>query len=111
LASTFIEELKAAKAIYHDHAPLLISVEEKNQPKGKVVVGYDGFDAVDDLRVNGYFEIKATGFVIHSRPLQANKDRAMAKMSGIAQRLRERLENEIPVEPGNCIENAFLIDG
>jgi len=42
--------------------------------------------------------------------LQDNKDRAIARIKSIAQRLRVRIENDIPSEPGNCIEHAFLTD-
>jgi hypothetical protein len=35
---------------------------------------------------------------------------AISKLNDSAQRLRTRAENEIPSEPGNCIEHAFLAD-
>jgi hypothetical protein len=110
LAQKFIDELKSSKAIYHNNVPLLVSEAEVVQPQGVIITGYEGFDAIDDLKINGYFRLNNDGVVIDARPLQANKDRAIEKINSIARRLRPRDENEIPVGPGNCIEHAFLPD-
>jgi hypothetical protein len=50
------------------------------------------------------------GVVINARPLKPYRTRATASITSIARRLRQRAENEIPTEPGNCIEYAFLPD-
>jgi hypothetical protein len=42
--------------------------------------------------------------------LRDEKDETISDIKSIAQRLRQRSENEIPAEPGNCIEYAFLGD-
>jgi hypothetical protein len=110
LAQKFIDELKSKKAIYLKDIPLLISVDDVHQPEGQVVTGYDGFEAVGELKINGYFRLNNDGVVIDSRPLIENKNRATASINSIARRLRQRTENEVPTEPGNCIENAFLPD-
>jgi hypothetical protein len=110
LAEKFIDKLKSTKAIYHKHVPLLISEDDVVQPQGKIITGYEGFDSVDDLKINGYFRLNDDGVVIDARPLLENKDRAIAKINSISRRLRQRAENEMPAEPGNCIERAFLID-
>jgi hypothetical protein len=110
LAQKFIDELKSKKAIYLNDIPLLISVDDVRQPGGQVVTGYEGFEAIGELKINGYFRLNNDGVVINARPLKENKDRATASINSIAKRLRQRAENEAPTEPGNCIEYAFLPD-
>ena len=110
LAKKFIDELKSEKAIYLKNIPLLISVDDMHQPEGQVVTGYDGFEAIGMLKIKGYFRLNNDGVVINSRPLMEDQDRATTLISSIARRLRQRAENEVPTEPGNCIENAFLPD-
>lgn len=110
MAEKFIEELKAEKAIYLNDIPLLISVDNIRQPEGKIVVGYEGFEALSELRINGYFKLGNDGVIIESRPLEDWKDEVVADITSIAQRLRQKAEHEIPTEPGNCIEHAFLPD-
>lgn len=110
LARKFIDELKSKKAIYLNDIPLLISVDDVRQPEGQVVAGYESFEAIGELRINGYFRFNNNGVVINARPLKENKERATASINSIARRLRQRAENEVPTEPGNCIEYAFLPD-
>lgn len=110
LAQKFIDELNATKAIYHNHVPLLIAADDVSEPPGKIITGYEDFMSIKDLRINGYFQLNSDGVVINSRPLQDDKDRAIGTINSIARRLRPRTENEIPTEPGNCIEHAFLPD-
>lgn len=110
LAQKFTDELKGEKAIYHNDVPLLLSVEEIAQPEGRIITGYDGFEAVNDLKINGYFRLHNDGVVIDARPLQANKKETVSMIKSIAQGLRQNAENEIPTGPGNCIEYAFLPD-
>lgn len=110
LAQKFIHELKSENAIYLNDIPLLISVDNVSQPEGQIVTGYEGFEAIKELKINGYFKLNNDGVVINARPLLPYKDRATATITSIARRLRQRAENEIPTEPGNCIEHAFLPD-
>lgn len=110
LAQKFINELKSEKAIYLNDIPLLISVEEFKKPEGQIVTGYDGFEAMGELKINGYFKLNNDGFVVDSRPLKEDGESTTALIKSIAHRLRLRAENEIPTEPGNCIEYAFLPD-
>jgi hypothetical protein len=110
MAQTFIDELKSEKAIYLNDIPLLISVAEIPHPEGKIVTGYEGFQAIGELKINGYFKLNDDGVVIDSRPLDNMKDRVTSDIISIAQRLRPRAEHEVPAEPGNCIEHAFLPD-
>jgi hypothetical protein len=109
-ALKFAEELKKEKAIYKNDVPLLISVEDVTHPEGKIVTGYDGFEAVSGLKINGYFRLDEYGITIDSRPLEDRRDEVVAEIKSIARQLRHRSESEIPTECGNCIEYAFLPD-
>lgn len=110
LAQKFIDELMSDKAINQNDVPLLISVHDVDQPEGKIVVGYEDFQAINGLKINGYFRLNNDGVVIDSRPLRPRKDQVIADITSIARRLQQRAENEIPATPGNCIEYAFLPD-
>jgi hypothetical protein len=110
LAQKFIDELKSEKAINHDDVPLLLSVDDIHHPEGKIVIGYEDFQSINGLKINGYFVLNDDGIVINARPLKDEKDETIADLKDLAQRLRLRSENEIPAEPGNCIEYAFLPD-
>lgn len=110
LAQQFIDELKSEKAIYLNNIPLLISVDDMGQPEGKIVTGYDGFEAIGMLKISGYFRMNNDGVIIDARPLEENRDRATATIKSIARRLRQRADDEAPAEPGNCLERAFLPD-
>jgi hypothetical protein len=108
LTQKFIDELKSEKAINHDNVSLLLSVDDVRQPEGKIVIGYEDFQAINGLKINGYFVLNNDGVVINARPLKEEKDETITDIKDLAQRLRQRSENEIPTEPGNCIEYAFL---
>jgi len=110
LAQKFIDELNSEKAINHDDVPLLLSVEHVPQHEGKVVIGYEDFQAINGLKINGYFRLNNDGIVINARPLRSDRDRTVSLIKSIARRLKQRSENDIPIEPGNCIEHAFLPD-
>ena len=109
-AQQFIDELKSEKAIYLNNIPLLISVEDIRHPEGKIVTGYEGFEAIGELKINGYFSLNNDGVVIDARPLKQYRERATATIKSIARRLRQRADDEAPAEPGNCFKRAFLPD-
>lgn len=110
MAQKFIEELRSEKAIYLNDIPLLISIDETSRPEGKIVTGYEGFQAIGELKINGYFKLNNDGVVVDARPLIERKDQVISDITSIAQRLRQRAEHEVPTEAGNCIEYAFLPD-
>jgi hypothetical protein len=110
LAKGFIDQLKSQKAIYKNYVPLLVSVQTMSQQEGQIVTGYDGFEAIDEFKINGYFRMGDSGVIVESQPLGNRRDYVVAEINGIARRLRPRLENEVPTEAGNCIEHAFLPD-
>jgi hypothetical protein len=110
MAQQFINELSGEKAINKNYVPRLISVEEVTQPQGKLVTGYADFEAIDEYKINGYFELDGNGITIGARPLGEQKNETVRLINSIARRLRHRGENEIPAEAGNCIQRAFLPD-
>jgi hypothetical protein len=110
MQTDFINKLNSEKAIYQNDVPLLISIEEAHYPEGKIIIGYDSFESINGLKINGYFRLGEAGLVVDTRPLRDDKDETIAEIKSIAQRLRQRVETEVPVEPGNCIEYAFLPD-
>jgi hypothetical protein len=109
-AKKFIDELKSEKAINRSNEPLLVSVEDVDNPQGKIVTGYDGFEAINEFKINGYFKLNDDAFVINARPLGEQKDESVADIKDISRRLRWRAKDEVPTEPGNCIDHAFLSD-
>jgi hypothetical protein len=110
LAEKFVDELKNAKAMNHDYVPLFLAEEETAQPTGKIITGYEGFDAVNGLKIRGYFNWGDDGVIINALPLQENRSMALAEIKSIARRLRPRADDEIPPAHGNCLEHAFLAD-
>lgn len=110
LAQEFIDKLKSEKAINHNDIPLLLSIDDVANPEGKLVTGYEDSDAINGLKINGYFRLNNDGVVFNTYSFIDEKERTIALIKNIARRLRQRTENEIPTEPGNCIEYAFLPD-
>jgi hypothetical protein len=110
LAQKFIDELKSKKAINHDDVPMLLAVEDMAEPKGKIVTGYESFQSINGLKITGYFKLNSDGVIIDARPLRDDRDSTIADIKSIVRRLRQRIENEIPAEPGNCVEKFFLPD-
>lgn len=110
LAQEFIAELKNEKAINHNDVPLLLSVTEVADPEGKIVIGYEGFEAINYLRVNGYFKLNDDGVVFKTYSFVGETDQNIAEITNMAGRLRRRSESEVPSEPGNCIEYGFVPD-
>lgn len=110
MEAEFVNFLKNTQAIYHERVPLLLAQETVAQPAGNIVVGYEEFDAVNGLKINGYFKSGHDGFVVKSRPLREDAPGTIAEIKSIAKRLQLRKHEEIPSEPGNCLEFAFLPD-
>lgn len=109
-ARQFIKELESERAINLNNIPLLISVEDVSRPEGQIVAGYEGFEAIGELAIRGFFKLNDAGVIVKTRPLLSIKDETTELIRGIARRIRERSETEVPAEPGNCIEYGFLPD-
>lgn len=110
MAENFVSDLRTEKAIYHNHSPLLISEDDVVEPQGKIVTGYEDFEAVNGIKIHGFFELNNDGLIIDARPMKDDMNRTIDLIKGIARRLTLRGEAEIPTSPGNCIEYAFLPD-
>lgn len=106
----FVDRLKSTKAIRHNDAPLFLGEEALAQPSGRIVKGYEDYDSINSLMINGYFKLGKGAFVINSRPLRAGADETIVEIKSIARRLQQRTDLDIPTEPGSCIEHAFLPD-
>ncbi len=89
---------------------MFLSEEKMSQPQGRVVAGYESFDSISNVRIIGYFTRGVDGFVVSARPLKDEVAETVLEIKDIAQRLRPRVEHEIPLEHGNCLENSFLKD-
>lgn len=110
LEEKFTTELKSEKAVYLDDIPLLLSVDKIDTPEGNIITGYESYDAINGLKISGFFQMGSNGIVVDAQPLKNMRDKVVADIKSIAQRLRTNGETEIPAEPGNCIEHAFLPD-
>jgi hypothetical protein len=110
LAQEFIAELKSEKAINHNHVPLLLSVNQVADPEGAIVIGYEDFEAINYVRVNGYFRLNDDGVIFKTYSFVGKTDRNIATITRMAKSLRRRAEREVPSEPGNCIELGFVPD-
>ncbi|MTV53871.1 T6SS immunity protein Tli4 family protein [Pseudoduganella buxea] len=110
MAKAFSENLKNTHAIHLDNIPIFLAEEEITQPPGTIISGLEGFDAINGLKIEGYFRWGGEGLVISARPLREDRADTIAEMKSIVRRLRRRDENEVPREAGNCLEYAFLAD-
>lgn len=77
-AKDFIGRLESGKAIYLKDVPLLISVDKVEQPEGEIVAGYEDFQSIKDIKINGYFKFYEDGLVLQARPLMDSKDKVIA---------------------------------
>ncbi|MBS0426696.1 MAG: hypothetical protein JSR41_05355 [Proteobacteria bacterium] len=75
----------------------------------KTVVGYSGFSG-SDLRIYSYFAMGADLVQLDARPVYNDKVGTITELNDMARRLRPRADNEVPTEPGMCVEHAFLSD-
>lgn len=110
LEEKFTTELKSEKAVYLNDIPLLLSIDKIHAPEGNIVTGYESYDAINGLKISGFFQIGSDGIVVDARPLKNMRDKVVGDIKGIAQLLRIKGETDLPAEPGNCIEHAFLPD-
>lgn len=110
LAQDFIAKLKSERAINHNDAPLLLSVSDSTDPEGKIVVGYSDFEAINGLKINAYFKWNNDGVAFNTFSFIDEQNETISLIKSVARRLRHRADDEVPTEPGNCIEYAFLPD-
>lgn len=121
-------EIKAKLAEYaaekHKIAPaMLLQVMNGPNPESKIVIGYS--DNSDDTAVdiNAYLRLPPNGFVMTVRDalsagellgqkIDINEQwpTALAKVDDVISRLRPRPDDEVPTDPGICIESGFVAE-
>lgn len=110
MAEELVINLKATEAINHNNMPMFLGEEEVAEPLGRIITGFESFDSLNTMKVEGYFSLGADGIVISARPMRDEVREIVSEIKNIASRLRSRGEEEIPVSPGNCLNHAFLED-
>lgn len=90
--------------------PSFISAIPVTNPPGQLVTGYESYSALDDVKIAGYFSIGTLGVFIDSGDFLDQPRGNASKVIDIAKRMRPRSAEEIPAEPGNCIDHAFIAD-
>lgn len=109
MADEKIAALKAEKTIYTKKL-LFISEKPNHEPPGRLVTGFADIESLKRLVVDGYFKLNADGLHIKAQDRLGDPDIGAQTIRDMAKRLRTREDDEIPAEPGNCIEHAFLAD-
>lgn len=89
---------------------LYFETRDGTLPGMKHVISQQDFGSDGFLRINTYFAMGASLVAMQSYALTKKLDETLFELHDIARRLRPRTEEEIPSEPGQCIENAFLVD-
>ena len=109
----------------HNEEPsMLIGVFDSINSDSKIVVGYKNFTTNGFAQLHSYIRLGETAFVQSIRsfvlavddknaPMGFRDDKTLYKkgieeLLDVARRLRLRDENEIPNEPGVCIESGFI---
>lgn len=104
-----LEEYAAEK---HKTEPaMLVAVRDGPNPQSKIVVGYT--DRLDDIfvEVNAYLRLPPHAFVISAKPVSSRDwKEAVSAFAFIASRLRVRRDDEVPTDPGICIESGFVAE-
>ena len=77
-------------------------------PGMRHVVSHRNFGSMGLRRINTYFAMGDALVVLHALPLDTRVEVAIKRLNDIASRLRPRDNYEVPTDPGQCIENAFL---
>ena len=117
-----VDEISSEK--HRKEPSMLIGVFDSINPDSKIVVGYESSFYTTGAQLYSYIRLGNTAFVqsIPSSSLVVSDKNArlgiredktlykkdVAELLNIARRLRLRDENEIPDEPGVCIEEGFI---
>ncbi len=110
LAENFAQNLKSTKAINQNDVPMFLAEEKMEQPRGRIITGYESFESINGMEINGYFTWGSDGFVVSARPLREDMADTVSEIRSIARRLPLRDVAEVPSERGNCLEDSFLPD-
>lgn len=76
----------------------------------KTVISQQTFSSTGLLRIESYFRMGSHLVKVNSLPTEERKARALSIINDMAQRLRPRAADEVPTEPGTCLEDAFMVD-
>ena len=88
-------------------------------PRQRIVVGYQDFDSpfykVESFsQVGGDLYVQESTAPVHEdnedRAAGMTMSRSLAKLNTIARNLRSRADDEVPTEPGVCIDGGFIAE-
>lgn len=103
-----LEEYAAEK---HKTEPaMLVTVRDGPNTESKVIVGYDS--QRDNYRVNidAYVRLYPHAFVMNTNVSTEEWKEAVNEIDAVASRLRIRRDDEVPTDPGICIESGFVAE-
>ncbi len=108
-------EIKAKLAEYaaekHKTAPsMLVAVKEGPNPRSKIVVGYDSTRDNYAVNIESYLSLPPHAFVMKTNPNTEKWEEVASVFTDVASRLRVRKDDEIPTDPGICIESGFIAE-
>ncbi|MEM3040986.1 MAG: T6SS immunity protein Tli4 family protein [Nitrososphaerota archaeon] len=98
----------------HNTAPsMLVAVRDGPHPGSKIIVGYDSPLDTYGVHIDAYFPLGPHAFVVNTSAGTDNHEweTVVSRITEVASRLRVRKEEEIPAEPGICIEGGFIAEG
>ena len=115
-----VEEINKIKHL--KEPSMLIGVFDGPNAASKIIVGYDSRHGSNRVQLHSYIRLGTHAFVQSAPSALLGRDsigvinktgykRWVAEMQDTARRLRVREENDIPTEPGLCIEDGFVVDG
>ena len=105
-------KLDAYAAEKHMTEPsMLVEVRDGPNPESKIIVGYT--DRLDDIfvEINAYLRLPPHAFVMTEKDISTGEWRdVVTEFTDVTSRLRVRADDEIPSEPGLCIESGFVAE-
>jgi hypothetical protein len=117
------DKVKEIEKIKHLEEPsTLIGVFDGPNAQSKIIVGYKSRHDTGLVQLHSYIRLGKHAFVQRAPNAVLGRNQAgvvnktgyqkyVANLQDTARRLRLREENEIPTEPGVCIEAGFVADG
>jgi hypothetical protein len=113
------KELKEEKHI-REPSTYIGTFDGPNQDS-KIVVGYSDFESSGLVQLNSYIRLGKHGYVQSAKSAALGRDKAgivnktgyqryVAEMQDVARRLRVRGEDEVPADPGICIDSGFVAE-
>lgn len=96
----------------HETEPsMLVSVQDGPQPGSRILVGYARPWSTSFVNIDGYFPLAPHAFLVTAKDVLANEWReAGEEIKDLARRLRPRSADDLPADPGLCIESGFIAE-